>query len=236
MKKIFVIIKDLIKRKILNLNKKMGRLKTPMDMVILTLKVYQLLPHPLIALDLFGMHGLWTTADYVHYCDYLEIWEIEPIYAKFAKKFFPKTKVNIGDSIKAVQNKKLNKNKYNFIVIDNPIGGVFNEEKNYCEHFNLFPKILDYIENKTTIFVINIVINMDVIKQRGYIQPNQFNNWLKIRKNFLGGNVNIKKPNPEKLIEVYKNKFKNWGLSVNHSFFIPRNKIVGFLIIECNRK
>jgi len=46
------------------------------------LQVQKLLPKPLIALELFGMHGLWLASDYAHLCDYQEIWEIELIYAK----------------------------------------------------------------------------------------------------------------------------------------------------------
>ena len=117
------IFKDLFKRKIIDLAKKIGRLNTSMDMVILTLKVYNIFPKPLIALDLFGMYGLWVTVDYAPYCDYLEMWEINPKYAKFAHRFLPKAVVNVGDSIKVVKAGQLQRRDYNFIVIDNPMGG-----------------------------------------------------------------------------------------------------------------
>ena len=52
------IFKELLKRKIINLARKIGRLKTPMDMILLTLETYKILPKPLIALDVFGGYGL----------------------------------------------------------------------------------------------------------------------------------------------------------------------------------
>ena len=230
------IFKDLFKRKIIDLAKKIGRLNTSMDMVILTLKVYNIFPKPLIALDLFGMYGLWVTVDYAPYCDYLEMWEINPKYAKFAHRFLPKAVVNVGDSIKVVKAGQLQRRDYNFIVIDNPIGGVFDERKGYCEHFDLFPEIFNYIENKRTILVMNSIIDVGKIIEKYPAISFQLDDWLKRRKKFFNKDINVKKINPDILEEIYENKFKNWGVKVNRIFFIPRDPAIGFLVIEVEKK
>ena len=40
---------------------------------------------------------------------------------------------------------------------------------------------------------------------------------------------------PKELIEIYKNKFANWGIETKRIFFIPRNKAIGFLVIEVKK-
>jgi hypothetical protein len=227
------VFNEWFKRKIVDLaRKKIPRLKTPMDMVILTLKAYNILPKPLIALDLFGGHGLLVTADYVPYCDYFEMWEIIPLYAKFAKRFLPKAVVNVGDSIKAVKEGKLLRRDYNFIVIDNP-QGIFNEATEYCEYFDLFPEIFNYIDVKKTFFVTNASLDVEeYIKTHPYFSA-QLDKWLKKRKEFY--NMDAKKIYPEQLEKILRDKFKNWGVKVKKYFFIPRTSVAGFQVIEVEK-
>ena len=222
--------KDFFKRKIIDLSReKTGRLKTPMDMALLILRAYKILPTPLIALDLFSRNGLGVTADFAPRCDYLEMWEINPKYAKFAKIFFPKAIVKIGDSIKATKEGKLLRKDYNFIVMDNSLG-IFDETLGYCEHFNFFPEIFNYIDNKGAIFVMNVVTNVEEVIG-GQDSFTRLDNWLKKRRNFYNKDANFRKTNPEELEEIYKNKFTDWGIKTKKIFYIPRNSFVGFLII-----
>ena len=93
----------------------------------------------------------------------------------------PRATIKIGDSIKAVKIGGLSRQKYNFIVIDNS-PGTFGEKRNYCEHFDLFPEIFNYITNERTIFVMNVVINVDTIVQWGNLTPSCLSEWLKRRK------------------------------------------------------
>lgn len=71
------LAKDYAKRKVLELFQKSDRCKSPFQVILLILRHYDILPSPMIALEVFGMHGLWATKDYAHYCDYLELWEID---------------------------------------------------------------------------------------------------------------------------------------------------------------
>lgn len=47
------------------LGKHVGKLQTPMQQVLLQLQIKELLPSRVDALEMFGMHGLWHTMDYV---------------------------------------------------------------------------------------------------------------------------------------------------------------------------
>lgn len=141
------ISKEFLTRKLVNIiRKNFKRFNTPLEQVFLDLKSELLLPQKIIALELFGRCGLSTTKDYYHLTDYLELYEIDPIYAKFAGIFFKKAKVITADSIEIVKKGRLLRNDYNLVVIDNPDIPLYNENK-YCEHFDLFPYLLDKVAN-----------------------------------------------------------------------------------------
>lgn len=225
------IFKDLIRRKIVDYGRKKFHLKTPMDMTITTLIAYQILPKPLIAIDLFGRHGLWVTADFAPLCDYLEMWEIIPKYAMYAKKFYPKATVNIGDSIQAVRNNKLKRNDYNFIFIDSPAAGIFGDKGNYCEHFDFFPDIFNFMNKKGAILVTNLTHDIAPIIKRYNLPTSYKERWLERRREFFNKKDLMEIIDLEELINIYQNKFSNWGVKTKKIFFIPRNEEVGFLVM-----
>src|SRR5688500_10322437 len=96
-------------------------IKTPIDDIILLLKTSGYLQEKINALELFGMYGLYVTKHYAHLCEYVELWELEPTFAKFARKFSDKNvHVIEGDSVNAVRDQQI-KGKFNFLMIDNPL-------------------------------------------------------------------------------------------------------------------
>ncbi|MDR4506268.1 MAG: hypothetical protein MRK01_15960 [Candidatus Scalindua sp.] len=226
------LLKDVIKRKSIDIARRSERLMTPMDMAILTLQAYNHFPSTLIALEVFGMHGLWLTSDYAHLCNYLELWEVNPKYAKYAGKFLPNANVKVGDSINAIKTSQLLRNDYNFIVIDNPISGFYGSKK-YCEHFDIFPSLIDSVAGKAVI-IMNLVIDMEGVIKR---YPVPLNDWLVRRKEFysLRNDNDVKKLEINNAINIYRDKFIGWKVTVEETFFIPRNKIVGFLVLVINK-
>jgi len=229
------IAKDLIKRKIIDLLRKIGRLKTPMDMVIMTLKIKELLPDPLIALDLFGMHGLWVTADYAPLCRHLDFWEINRQYAKFAQKYFSHIdfQAHVGDSIDAVKtgNSSLRKD-YNFIVIDCPFWSPFGAM--YYEHFDLFPFIFDYIAMEGGVLVFTVLFNLKL----HYNKQEFSRTWIERRKEFYGLNEDGQAINLDivTLMTAYKNRVPHHLFDLVDIFLVPRSLTVGHLVIALKRK
>lgn len=221
------IAKDYIKRRIINVVKG-GRLVTPVDIIIKTLHAYNKLPENLIGLDLFGGHGLWNTIEYASLCDYLELWEIDKHIAKSASRFVPDAYVINGDSILAVKKKVLKRKSYNFIFIDNPVGGFYGP--GYCEHFDLFPGIYHFFDT-TCILIFNVVLDTEGIKEL-YINDNEtYDKWVKRRKDFYDFQEVIK-PSLFNLIQSYEDYSKNFGFIVDFVFYVPRDKNIGFLIMS----
>jgi hypothetical protein len=207
------IAKDLLKRKCIDFVRKDGRLQTTMQVQVNTLRCYSYLPQRIIAVEIFGMHGLWITKDYAHICTYLELWEIDRVYAAAAKKYIKNAVVMNGDSIRAVLNKKLMRDSYNFIVSDNPMGAPYGD--NYYEHFNLFPTIIDYVDDGGGVIQLNFVHNPISLSYKH----------MDRRASFYG------KANPSiaEASDIYRHLVVNVGRILKDVLFVPRNDRIGFL-------
>jgi len=143
--------KDLLKyflyKKVTGVNKKT---KTSMQSVLLQLQVKNLFPEKINAIEMFGMHGLWHTMDYINYVSNLDIFEINKGYHELSKnalKSHPVQFYNV-DSIKYI---KKTSNKYNFIVADIPYGGDFYDDNGLPFFFEYFIKI----SNDNSIIIFN---------------------------------------------------------------------------------
>jgi len=95
-----------------------------MQNILLQLKVKNHIPEKINAIDMFGMHALWQTIDYVDYVCSMDIFEINKRYHELSKitlKNYPVKFYNL-DSIQYIKNTNV---KYNFIVADAPYAGDF---------------------------------------------------------------------------------------------------------------
>ena len=100
------------------------RLKSGMQCVLLQLGSKGRLPAELDAVELFGMHGLWHTKDYIARVKHLEFFEIDKGYLELAKKSlatFPVT-FHHADSIAWLHGRP---RTFNFVVADIPYSGPF---------------------------------------------------------------------------------------------------------------
>ena len=119
-----------------------NRVKTGMQSILLELKIKNLLPEKINAIEMFGMHALWHTMDYIEYVSHLDIFEIDKTYHELSKiklKKYPVKFYNL-DSIKYIQETEL---KYNFIVADIPFGGTFYDPTGLPYFFDQLIKISD---------------------------------------------------------------------------------------------
>lgn len=208
------VAKDFLKRQCIDFIRKGNRLQTPMQIQINTLRCYGYLPQRIIAVELFGMHGLWIVKDYADICTYLELWEINHVYATFAKEFIKKAVVVEGDSIRAVLDRKLMRDRYNLIVSDNPMGSPYGD--NYYEHFDLFPSVLDYMDDRGVIqlnFIHNPILLSDKHMQK--------------RETFYGK----AKPTIAEAADIYGKLIANRERILEDVLFLPRNDRIGFLTL-----
>jgi hypothetical protein len=211
------IVLDRVKRGIIDVAQRAGRLQTPMTQLLGTLDAHEALPRDVHALELFGMHGLWHTRDYLHRCRTLELYEIDPTYAAYAARTLPAADVVVADSIAAVKTGTLRRDTYNFIVSDNPFRAPYG--KGYAEHFELFPDLLRYLDDGILIL--------------GFLpRRNDFTAEHARRRAEFYGKAD---PSIDDAAAVYCEHLGRAGLRSRMHFYTSRNRSLGYLTFVCGR-
>jgi hypothetical protein len=232
------IYKEFFVSKIIGLFK--GRpfyLKTPIDYLILLFKTSGLLPSNVIAIELFGMYGVYLTKHYARYCETVDMWEIDPKYVYYANKFKERNVTVIqGDSVSSVQNGLIQK-QYNLLIVDNPLVSPYGD--GLIEHFNVMPSVFKIAKEKF-IIIFNVILTDPAVLYERYnlnaevhVKNRQF--WVQERKKFYENTDGIHIP-PQKYLEIYAQKFDQWGMEVQFSTFLPRDERVGFLAFALKKK
>jgi hypothetical protein len=188
-----------------------------MTQLLGSLRAREMLPTEMTALELFGMHGLWHTRDYAPHCRSLEFYEIDPVFAAYAARGLPNAEVVVGDSIQAVRSGTLKRDKYTFIVLDNPSQSPYGD--GYIEHFDLFPQILRYIDDG--VLVLNFLLGV-----------HDFSDEQARRRKELYGTV---RPSVDGAAAVYERHFREAQLDVPTFTYTSRNAGNGYLAFVCQR-
>jgi hypothetical protein len=211
------LAKDTLKRRIIDAAQRAGRLQTPMTQLMGALETQEALPPTIDALELFGMHGLWHTRDYVKRCSSLEFYEVEPTYAAFAARTLPRTEVIVADSIEAVRTGGLHRETYDLVVSDNPSRSPFG--KGYVEHFDLFPDLLHYIDDG--------VLVLSILPPGTELAPEH----ARRRRDFYG----TADPSVDEAAAVYLEHLAAAGLGCPKHLYTYRNPHLGYLAFVCRR-
>jgi hypothetical protein len=211
------IAQDTVKRRIIDVAQRAGRLQTPMTQLLGTLDTYELLPPTIDALELFGMHGLWHTRDYVSRCSSLEFYEIDPTYAAYAARTLPNTEVIVADSIQTVKARRLGRDMYDLVVSDNPSRSPYGN--GYAEHFDLFPELLSHIDDG--------VLVLSVLPPGSEVSDEH----ARRRAEFYGK----ADPSIDEAAAVYREHLANAGLSCPEYLYTYRNPRLGYLTLICRR-
>lgn len=215
------IQKQLGKMGIHNIHK---AIKTPMDKVIDVLNQKNVKITECSALEVFGGNASFHTLDYACLTKDIEVWEIDKSLEIEILNNVPFAKVNIVDSYKEISKVK---KKYDLVVVDNPIG-IYGT---YCEHFDLFPDIVNIFNDKT-VLILNVIPN--IRKEDIYKYPYLTNErYLQRRCNFY------KVSNPmyislNHMRNIYSIKLKSMNFDVASSFYIKRTFIY-YLVFEIRK-
>ena len=158
------------------------------------------------ALEMFGRDGTWHTSIFAKKVQSIEIWEIDKKWEQNLNYNFPNSKIKILDSIKTISTNQLF-SKFDLLLIDNPMN-IFgdkskNDDKLYCEHFDLITKIEKLSKNK-----ILVIFNVNKC-------PFNYENypiWKKFRESFYG-NVDTSNMKLDFLHTFYHDLFKKLGFT-----------------------
>jgi len=202
-----------------------NRTFTALQLILKTLRANKMLPERLVALELFGFIGTTGTMDYANLCDYLEMWEIDPYYAKHAEKNVPNAVVVCGDSINAIKTGKVLRKEYNFIVIDANSHSAFGDG-NY-ESFGVFHHALNYIAKEAVILVAIFSDLNNLAKTYNTKVEDLDQNWIAARKEFFEMD-NVINGRGIDYLKKYEKIVREKNIELIHSQFINRNDSVAF--------
>lgn len=127
------------------------KLKSAMHSVLLQLRAKDNLPANMIAIELFGMHGLWHTRDYIQHVSHLDIFEINPKYHALSKRALSDYPVHyhLADSIAYISSTD---KRYNLVVADIPFGGDFYTASGLPYFFSQLIRVCD----KNAVLIMNM--------------------------------------------------------------------------------
>ena len=175
------------------------------------------------ALEVFGRAGDWHTIAYANKVKSLEVWEIDKRWEKELEKKLRTAKIKICDSINTVIEYD-NPDKFDLIVIDNPMNTYGPKSENgvshYCEHFDIINHI-----NKIMAGEGIVIFNVN----RHPFDYEKSPLWKKRREEFY--NVkNTDNMNVEFLLNFYKELFRKIGFETVFHFYVVRHKHLDYFV------
>ena len=180
-------------------------------------------------IEIFGGLGL-NDRIFAESLKNFEIWEIENKLESDLIKNLPNADVKICDSIRILKNERQFVQKYDLILIDNPIG-VFGDTLEYCEHFDVIKNIHKLIDKKA---IIIFLVNKRPFFFKKFVKKNEL--WRKRRREFYG-DLNIKDMSTKFLLNFYTELFNNMGFKIDFSKNIPRHyPHLDYLVYKISRK
>jgi hypothetical protein len=182
------------------------------------------------ALDPFAGSGLLMSHTYLHRCDHADLWEIDPERARQAKRLGRNVTVHCGDSIDAVRRGDSRLADYNFIILDNNIGGCYGPDRCYCEHFEMIPAIFRYLrKGNRAVMVVNHVPDVDRLAADPRFVPDNLEEHLGRRREFF--HTTGRTVRPAQAAARYAEAAADSGWTIAHYGIVPRNPVLNFLVL-----
>jgi hypothetical protein len=184
----------------------------------------------IVALDPFSGSGLLMSHTYLRVCHHADLWEIEPQKARQAKRLGANVTVHCGDSIEAVQCGDNRLGDYNFIMLDNNIGGCYGPDRRYCEHFEMIPAIFRYLrKGNRAVVVVNYVPDVDRLAADPRFVPDNLEEHLRRRQEFF--QTTGRAVRPAQAAARYAEAAGDSGWTLAHYGIVPRNAVLNFLVL-----
>lgn len=201
---------------------------TPMEKVLYKLNRKGIDVENLNALEVFGYIGTWHTLDYARIVKSLDVWEIDPECERFLRSNLPMADIKITNSFEEI---KTVARKYNFIVVDNSMG-IYGENGEYCEHFDLFPAIFRVMQDEC-VLVLNVIPKIEEKDRQQY--PYLFNaEQLKRREQFYITN-HPDNLSFQEMVNAYSKYAEQNGFRVEW-FFTQKRSSVYYLVIKLKNR
>ena len=182
----------------------------------------------LTALEAFGGNGDMHTKDYASRVASLEVWEEDPDKEHRLRRNLPMAEVKITDAFKEIATVA---KQYNLIVLDSPVQ-VYG---NYCEHFEIFPKVLR-VATDSSIVIVNVIPGFAAAD--GAQRPRLFTEAHLARRRAFYRTAHPERVSYGQMIAAYQSYIDENGFDLEWHFFRQRTSATGlhYLVLKIKRR
>jgi hypothetical protein len=180
------------------------------------------------ALDLFAGCGKLQTIDYASEVGSLEVWEIDARHQARLKRDMPHARIKIVDTIQEIRRTP---DRFGVLVVDNP--SVFGANKEYVEHFDLFPDLMRIAESPALI-ILNVIPKVDT--------PDPLRPASVFTKEHLAGRRRFYRTDRPKnvsyhqMISVYRDLVEQGGFQIDWHCLVGKWRFYKYLVLEISRR
>lgn len=173
-------------------------------------------------------HGYLERVNSAHLCD------INEDYIRLAGKLGPKVRTTHGDSFAMMNQGDPRLGRYDLIILDNNLGGVY---AGFCEHFDAMPAVFRYLKDDAgyAVLALNFITDPDLMDSdpRFRTPPDSFAEQMRRRAVFYG--TDERRITPRIGAAAYDREARKEGWTVADYALAPRAEFFHFLLLFLRR-
>lgn len=205
-----------------------SRAKFQMDQVFWLCAAHGFPMHEPRVLDPFAGTGINMSHSYLHRAGSAHLCDIDADYTRLAGKLAPHVTAIHGDSFRMLEEGDPRLDRYDMIVLDNNLGGVYH---GYCEHFDAMPGVFGHFDPDAgkVVMALNFITDPDLMNADPRFNTPSFDEQMERRAAFYG--TTGRRITPAAGAAAYAREALKEGWTVVDHAFAPRARHFGFLLL-----
>lgn len=183
-------------------------------------------------LDPFSGSGINMSHSYVERADIAHLCDIDEDCARLAGKLAPNVTSIHGDSFRMLNEDDPRLGKYDLIVLDNNLGGIY---YGYCEHFEAMPAVFRHFDASAphVVLALNFITDPDRMNSDPRFATPSFEQQMERRAEFYG--TRERRITPAVGAAAYAREALKEGWEVVDHALAPRASFFHFLLLFMRR-
>lgn len=183
-------------------------------------------------LDPFSGSGIHMSHSYVHRASEAHLCDIDEDYARLAGKLAPNVTSIHGDSFKMLNEGDPRIGKYDMIILDNNLGGIYYD---YCEHFDAMPAVFRHFDTEAphVVLALNFITDPELMNSDTRFETPTFEEQMRRRAVFYDSAS--RKITPADGAKAYAREAAKEGWEVLGHAIAPRAEFFHFLLLFMRR-
>jgi hypothetical protein len=209
-----------------------SRVRFHMDTVFWHCEAHGFPLHTPRILDPFAGSGINMSHSYLDRAASAHLCDIDPDHARLAGKLGPKVTSIHGDSFRMLNEGDPRLGKYDLIVLDNNLGGVYHD---YCEHFDAMPAVFRHFDAQApyVVLALNFITDPDRMNADERFATPSADQQMAKRAEFYG--TSARRITPTVGAAAYAREARKEGWEVIDHALAPRAEFFHFLLLFMRR-